>query len=144
MKTNNKGLDLIKSAEGLKLTGYLCPAKVPTVGYGHTGSEVHVGMKISLEQAEKLLVEDIEKRERQIDNTLKVILNQNQYSAVVSFVYNLGIGNLKTSTLLKLINGNPDDPNITAEFKKWNKAGGKVLPGLTKRREAEAKLYFSK
>lgn len=144
MKTNNKGLDLIKNYEGLRLTGYLCPAKVPTIGYGHTGSEVRVGMKISVEQAEKLLVEDIEKRERQIDNTLKVVLNPNQYAAVVSFVYNLGIGNLKTSMLLKLINGNPNDPNITAEFKKWNKAGGKVLDGLTKRREAEAKLYFSK
>ena len=133
--------------EGCRLEAYLCPASVPTIGYGSTyyedGRPVKLGDAITQERADQLfeaIAEDFAKRVRSL---LKIGLNENQFSALVSFTYNVGVANLKKSTLLKKVNINPSDTTITDEFLKWNKAGGKVLAGLTRRREEEAKLYFT-
>ena len=142
MKTNQKGLDVIKSFEGLYLRAYLCPAKVWTIGYGTT-TNVKAGMTISREQAEAFLKDDLAKFERSVLRLVKQPLTDNQFSALVSFCYNVGAGNLEKSTLLKKVNINPKDKLIYNEFLKWNKAKGKVLSGLTRRRKAEADLYFT-
>ena len=147
-KIGTKGLDLIKSFEGLKLKPYLCPAKVPTVGYGSTFYENDKKVKltdpsITEQRASELLLDSLKGFERYVDSYCRDDINQNQFDALVSFCYNLGPANLKSSTLLKKANVNPNDPTIAQEFLKWNKAGGKALKGLTKRRQAEADLYFS-
>jgi len=147
-KIGTKGLELIKSFEGLKLKPYLCPAKVPTVGYGSTFYENDKKVKltdpaITAQRANELLALDLKGFERYADSYCRDDINQNQFDALVSFCYNLGPANLKSSTLLKKVNLNPNDPTIAQEFLKWNKAGGRALKGLTKRRQAEADLYFS-
>ena len=147
-KIGTKGLDLIKSFEGLKLKPYLCPAKVPTVGYGSTFYENDKKVKltdpsITEQRASELLLDSLKGFEKYVDSYCRDDINQNQFDALVSFCYNLGPANLKSSTLLKKANVNPNDPTIAQEFLKWNKAGGKALKGLTKRRQAESDLYFS-
>jgi len=147
-KIGTKGLDLIKSFEGLKLKPYLCPANVPTVGYGSTFYENDKKVKltdpsITEQRASELLLDSLKGFERYVDSYCRDDINQNQFDALVSFCYNLGPANLKSSTLLKKANVNPNDPTIAQEFLKWNKAGGKALKGLTKRRQAESDLYFS-
>lgn len=144
---NKEGLDLIKSFEGLRLKPYLCPALIPTIGYGTTRypNGVKVSLKdpeITKEQAEEYLLHDIKQFELAVDNYCVDSLNSNQFSAVVSFCYNLGQGALKSSTLLKVINKNPNDPQIKKEFIKWVMADRRVLEGLVKRRKAEIDLYF--
>lgn len=140
MKTNQAGIDLIKQFEGCKLQSYLCPAGVPTIGYGSTNG-VTMGMTITEEEAESLLRVDLEKFEKQL-NSLNLKINENQFSALVSFIYNLGFGSFLTSTLRRRIMTNPNEPSIRDEFNKWVRGGGKVLPGLVKRRAAESELYF--
>lgn len=142
MKINQKGLDIIKSFEGCKLMAYLCPAKIATIGYGHTGADVKLGMNITLAQAEKLLQQDLAKFETGVTNLVTSAINENQFSALVSFAYNCGLGNLKSSTLLHKLNVNPKDITIKNEFAKWNKAAGKELAGLSRRRKIESDLYF--
>lgn len=143
MRTGKRGIDLIKGFEGLELVGYLCPANIPTIGYGHTGPEVKVGKAITPDKAVELLAGDLAKFERGVRGVVKSDINQNQFDALVSFAYNCGLGNLYKSTLLKKVNANPDDPTIAKEFQKWTRGGGKILPGLVRRRKAEAALYFS-
>lgn len=147
-KTGTKGIELIKSFEGFSSKPYLCPANVPTIGYGSTryanGQKVTMNDKpISEVEATKLLADTLGQYELAVDAYCIDTINQNQFDALVSFAYNLGNGNLKSSTLLKKVNINPNDPTIKDEFLKWNKAAGKVLSGLTKRRTAEANLYFA-
>ena len=142
MKTGQKGINLIKTYEGLALKAYLCPANVLTIGYGHTGKDVIPDMQINEVTAEQILKRDLEKFEKAVDRLVTSKINQNQFDALVSFTFNLGEGNLKSSTLLKKINVNPSDKSIGAEFLKWNKSGGRVLSGLTKRRASEVDLYF--
>mgnify|MGYP004442585895 FL=1 len=141
MRTSKRGIDLIKKYEGCKLSAYKCPAGVWTIGYGHTGG-VRQGQVITMEQAEEYLKQDLQKFEKGIDG-YGLKLSQNQFDALVSFAYNLGLGNLSSSTLLRKAKKNPMDTSIYNEFLRWNKAGGKVLSGLTKRRTTEAKLYFT-
>lgn len=136
MTTSQAGIDLIKKYEGCKLTAYKCPAGVWTIGYGTTKG-VKSGMTITKEKAEELLKSDVAPIEKQL-NALKINFRQGQFDALVSFIYNLGIGSFNSSTLKKKILAGAPDSEICAEFKKWNKAGGKVLAGLTKRREEEA------
>jgi lysozyme len=142
-KIGKKGIDLIKSFEGLELKSYLCAANVLTIGYGSTGPHVKKGMIITEAKAEKLLVEDLERFVEGVNKAVTSKINQNQFDALVSFAFNLGVGALQKSTLLKKVNANPSDKSIADEFEKWNKAGGKVLKGLVRRREAESDLYFS-
>ena len=146
-KITSKGLELIKSFEGLKLKPYLCSANVPTIGYGNTFYEnkVKVTLKdaaITEQRAVELLAWSLKGFEQYVDSYCIDTISQNQFDALVSFCYNLGPANLKSSTLLKKVNANPNDPTIRAEFLKWNKAGGRALIGLTRRRTAEADLYF--
>jgi lysozyme len=151
MKVTNiseAGLNLIKSFEGLRLKPYKCSAGVPTIGYGNTFYES--GKKVTLadtaiteSRAIELLAWSLKKFEQYVDSYCRDDISQNQFDALVSFCYNLGPANLKSSTLLKKVNKDPNDPTIRAEFMKWNKAGGKALAGLTRRRTAEADLYFS-
>lgn len=147
-KISKRGVDLIKSFEGLRLKPYLCSAKVPTIGYGNTfyenGSKVTLkDQAITEARATELLEWSLRRFEQWVDSYCIDSINQNQFDALVSFCYNLGPANLKASTLLKKVNKDPNDPTIRAEFMKWNKAGGRALAGLTRRREAEANLYFS-
>ena len=146
MKLNKAGADLIKSFEGLRLETYRCSANKETIGYGSTfyedGSPVKMGDKITKERADSLFEKVSDSFAAKVKNCIQKDINENQFAALVSFAYNVGIGNLKSSTLLKKVNANPNDPTIMQEFKKWNRASGKVLAGLTRRREAEANLYF--
>ena len=147
-KLSQKGLELIKQFEGLKLKPYLCPASIPTLGFGNTyypdGTKVKLtDPAITLEKAEELLKFLLVTYEKAVDSFCRDDISQYQFDALVSFCYNLGAGNLQKSTLIKKVNANPLDPTIRAEFMKWNKAAGKVLLGLTRRRTAEANLYFS-
>jgi lysozyme len=148
-KISKKGLDLIKKFEGLKLKPYLCSAGVPTIGYGNTlyenGKKVSLKDTIITEQrATELLSNSLKNLEQHVDSFCRDDINQNQFDALVSFAFNLGPYNLKSSTLLKKVNKNPNDPTIRNEFMRWTKAGGKVLKGLVERRKCEADLYFSK
>ena len=143
-----KGLDLIKEFEGCKLKAYLCPAGKATVGYGATyykdGTKVKLGDTITQEEADELLHWMIENEyESYVKKAVTSKINPYQSDALTSFAYNCGTGNLKKSTLLKKVNNNPSDPTIADEFAKWNKSKGKVLAGLTRRRKAETKLYFT-
>ena len=141
MKTSPKGIALIKEFEGLRLKAYLCPGGVWTIGYGHTAG-VKPGMLISKAQAEEYLKADLIAFERYL-NGLGLALNQNQFDALVSFIYNVGTGNFSNSTLLRKVRANPQDNSIMDEFLRWVYSKGRVLPGLQRRRLAEMKLYFS-
>jgi lysozyme len=140
-KINEAGLNLIKSFEGLRLETYLDAVGVRTIGYGHTGPEVTSGLHIDKSYAEELLRSDIKRFERGVMALVSVALTDNQFSALVSFSFNLGLNNLKNSTLLRKLNSGQ---NIEAanEFPRWNRAGGKILAGLTRRREAEKALFL--
>ena len=139
METSKTGLDLIKHFEGCELYAYKCPAGVWTIGYGHTKG-VEPGMQITEQDAEDMLKEELIEYESYINDLVTVGLNQHQFDAMVSWVYNLGAGNLKASTLLKVLNAG-DYAGVPEQMLRWNKAGGKVLEGLTRRRQAEADLF---
>lgn len=136
----------LKSKEGLKLNAYLCPSNKWTIGYGNTfyedGSKVKKGDTISKNRAEELFENILYQFSKKVKILLKTELNDNQFSALVSFTYNVGIGNFSKSTLLKLVNINPSNPSIKNEFMKWNKSNGRILNGLTIRRQKEADIYF--
>ena len=147
-KTAQKGIDLIKKYEGFMAKAYLCPAGVPTIGYGNTfypnGVKVKMGdPPITEARASEILLTVLTKYEDAVNRYAQKPINQNQFDALVSFTYNLGMGNLRTSTLLKKLNINPADASIAAEFLKWTRANGVVLAGLKRRRTEEAQLYFS-
>ena len=141
MKTSPKGIALIKEFEGLRLKAYQCPGGVWTIGYGHTAG-VKPGMLITKTQAEEYLKADLIAFERYL-NGLGLALNQNQFDALISFIYNVGTGNFSNSTLLRKVIVNPQDNSIMDEFLRWVYSKGRVLPGLQRRRLAEMKLYFS-
>lgn len=142
MHTSQKGLDLIKSFEGLRLSAYKCPADVWTIGYGTTAG-VKPGQTITKERAEELLREDLKRFEGYVDRLVKVPLTQGQYDALVSFVYNLGPDALEKSTLLDQLNLGDYD-SAAEQFGRWVKAGGKTLAGLVRRRAAERALFEAK
>lgn len=144
MKTNRAGIELIKSFEGLELTAYKCPADKWTIGYGHTTAAgppaVKSGMKITAEQAAEILVRDLVAFEAAVMNALRRNPNENQFSAMVSLCYNIGPGAFASSTVVKKFNAG-DAEGAAAAFRLWKKGGGKVLPGLIRRREAEIELF---
>ena len=142
MKTSVEGLALIKKFEGLELEAYKCAAGVWTIGYGHT-KDVQEGDVWSESHADHMLEVELEEFEGYINNNVTVALSQNQFDALVSWVYNLGPANLKASTMLKVLNSG-DYEGVPAQIKRWNKAGGKVLEGLIRRREAEALLFVGR
>jgi lysozyme len=147
-KASKQALELIKKFEGFCSQPYLCPANVPTIGYGATfyedGTKVKVtDPPINEERATQLLMNVLVQYEKAVDTLTRDDITQQQFDALVCFSYNVGIQALKNSTLLKKINSNLLDPDIRTQFLRWNKAGGVILKGLTRRREAEANLYFS-
>lgn len=141
MKASIDAYELIKQFEGLRLEAYLCPAGIWTIGYGHT-SGVSPNSFITIQEADEYLHRDVATIEMQL-NKLNLSLRQCQWDAIVSFVFNVGIGNFRSSTLLAKIRTNPDDNSIMDEFLRWVYANGKVMRGLQKRRLTEMKLYFS-
>ncbi|EMX6369198.1 lysozyme [Enterobacter hormaechei] len=146
MQTSEKGIALIKQFEGCKLTAYQDSVGVWTIGYGWTqpvdGKPIRSGMTIKQETAERLLKTGLVSYESDLSRLVKVGLTQGQFDALVSFTYNLGARSLSTSTLLRKLNAG-DYTGAADEFLRWNKAGGKVLNGLTRRREAERALFLS-
>lgn len=138
---NEKGLALVKKFEGCELEAYLCPANVWTIGYGHTRS-VAMGQIISEAEAEVLLREDLRDAEEAVNRLVQVPINDNQFSALVSFVFNVGRTAFEESTLLRLLNFYNGFEEVAAQFLRWNKAGDEELPGLTRRRHAERTLFL--
>lgn len=146
MVVSDKGLFFCAQFEGLSLTPYLCPAKVPTIGYGTTfyedGTKVRLSdPAITKERALQLLRYHMNHFAQTVDSYTTDAVNQQQFDALVDFAYNLGTNALKGSTLLKKVNLNPSDPAIPVEFSRWVNAGGKRLAGLVRRRAAESILY---
>jgi lysozyme len=148
MKLNNSGYLLITEFEGFSAKPYLCPAKIPTIGYGNTYYSDN--KRVTLLDKEITRAEAFEIFKSVADRFASVVsklvtspLNQNQFNALVSFAYNVGTGNFASSTLLKKVNKNHNDLTIALEFKKWNKVNKKEVAGLTKRRLYEANIYFS-
>ncbi len=142
MKTTESTRVRIKAYEGLRLTTYICPAGVPTIGYGHTGPDVRMGMTITEAKASSLFIRDLEPFESWVSREFPSA-TQGQFDALVSFVYNCGIVRLQRSTLYRKAKLDMSDSTIPCEFKKYVRGGGKVLPGLVKRRAWEAELYQS-
>lgn len=135
-------IELIKHYEGCYIKAYYCPASVLTIGYGHTGKDVKLNQIISNLEAEHLLYLDLAKIEKQLNNySFAKNLKQHQFDALISFIFNLGIGNFNTSTLLKKIELKASMFEIENEFNKWVYANKVKLNGLVKRRKSEAKLY---
>lgn len=148
MNISQKGLNLIKEFEGFSSKPYLCPANIPTIGYGNTyypdGQKVTLKHNPIDELKANEILEYVANKDfgSFINKVVKVALNQNQFDALVSFAYNIGNGNLQNSTLLKKLNSG-DYQGASNEFLRWNKSGGKVLNGLTRRREKERALFLS-
>src|ERR1700740_260318 len=142
MNYSKNGLHLTEQFEGCKLLAYLDQAGVPTIGYGHTRG-VRMGMACTQEQAEAWLLEDAAAAEHAVNSLVSVPLSQDQFDALVDLAFNVGVGNFQRSTLLKVLNsGNFESAAL--EFEKWNRAGGLVRDGLTRRRLAKKDLFFTK
>jgi lysozyme len=135
-----KGLALTQQFEGLRLTAYQDSVGVWTIGYGHTGTDVHPGLSITQQQASDLLMQDVSSAVANVNRLVTIELTQNQFDPLVDFVFNAGPGNFATSTLLRKLNAK-DFPGAAAEFPKWCHAGKIELPGLLKRRQAERALF---
>lgn len=142
MNISEEGLSLIKKFEGCELKSYRCSANVLTIGYGHTKG-VEEDQEITQEEAEEMLVSELGEYEGYINDMVECDLEQHQFDALVAWVYNLGPTNLRSSTMLKRLNSNDLD-DVPNQIKRWDKAGGKVLAGLTRRREAEALMFQNK
>jgi lysozyme len=146
-KPNKATIDLIKSFEGLKLEPYLDSVGVPTIGFGtilyDNGNKVTMNdAPISEERAHELLEWEISQKAASVDKMVSVEINENEFGALVSFAYNLGLGSLRASTLLKLLNAGQDKVSVADQFLRWNKAGGIEVAGLTRRRQAERALFL--
>jgi lysozyme len=140
MNISQNGIDLIQHFEGCRLDAYLDSVGVPTIGYGCT-KDVKLGDSITQEQADVMFLAEISKFEKGVESLVHVDISQNQFDALVSFAYNLGLGSLASSTLLRIINaGSPEA--AADQFLRWDHAGGQQLAGLTARREAERKLFL--
>jgi lysozyme len=149
MRLDENGYKLITGFEGLILKPYLDSVKIPTIGYGNTyysdGKRVTMLDKsITQKEAFEMFKEIADRFAKAVDKNLKVCVSQNSFNSMVSLAYNIGTGAFISSTLLRKVNINPNDPSIAHEFSRWNKAGGKVLNGLTIRRSKESANYFKK
>lgn len=147
LKTSTNGIEFIKKQEGFSAIPYECSAGIVAIGYGSTTYENKKPVLLSdppitEKTANILLIKNVTKYEKWIKKLVKTNINQNQFDALVSLTYNIGIGNIKKSQLLKLVNTDPNEPQIKDEFLKWRKASGKVIKGLELRRQQEAELYF--
>lgn len=139
MKPSQACIELVKKFEGFRPTAYLCPAGVWTIGYGTT-ENVSPGDEVTEQQAEVMLMEDLLEASAAIDRLVTVPLTQEQYDALTSFIYNVGETAFRRSTMLKLLNAG-DYEGAAAQFPRWNRGGGRVLAGLTRRRDAERQVF---
>lgn len=139
MTFTQSAVDIVKRFEGCRLKAYLCPAGKPTIGYGST-ENVQLGMEITQAEANDRLRKDMQAAADGVSKYCKTKLSQNQFDALVSFTYNIGVGRFAGSTLLRLLNSG-DLSGAAAQFPRWNKADGKTLPGLVTRRAAEQALF---
>lgn len=141
---SQNGVNLIKKFEGVRLVSYKAvpTEKYYTIGYGHYGSDVHAGQHITLQQAEEMLKKDLKKYENGVNDVLKVPVTQGQFDSMVSLCYNIGVGGFQKSTLIRLVN-QKNFSGAALEFLKWNKSSGKVLVGLTNRRNLEKNLFLN-
>ena len=142
MNISQEGISLIKKFEGCELEAYRCAAGVWTIGYGHT-KDVKEGNSITKEEAESMLVHELQEYCSDVDIAVKVDLKQNEFDSLVSWTYNLGPTNLNSSTMLRVLNEGKHD-EVPAQMKRWNKASGQVKEGLVRRREAEALMFEGK
>lgn len=142
MKTNDAGIELIKSFEGLKLSTYLDIVGVPTIGFGSTGPDIKLGMTWTEQQCIDRLKKDLQKFEKAILAAVKVPMTSNEFAALVCWTYNVGSGAMSGSTLVKLLNKDTPKTEVADQFMRWNKAGGKEVAGLTRRRKAERELFL--
>ena len=140
MKTSSTGRAFIRDVEGEELTKYRCSAGVPTIGVGHTGPDVKIGMTITKAQSEALLVADLARFEKAVAAAIKVPLTQSQFDALVSLAFNIGADAFSKSTLVRVLNGGYYD-QVGAQLARWNKVDGKPNKGLTARRAREAALF---
>tara|TARA_R110000823_G_scaffold311129_1_gene436409 strand:- start:1003 stop:1452 length:450 start_codon:yes stop_codon:yes gene_type:complete len=147
MKLDINGVNLLAELEGLELQAYKCSAGVWTIGLGNTfyenGGKVKRGDNITKEQAYSLFYLIAAKFEKAINDNVKAEINQKQFNSLFCWVYNIGISAFKKSTLLRILNANPNDGNIAKQFLRWNKIAGVESKGLTNRRIKESSLYFS-
>ena len=145
MRISDKGLDIIKAHEGLRLDAYQDQAGIWTIGYGHAnhGMGVNPSMVITKQEADTLLRQDAQTAENAVNSQITAPLTQSQFDALASWTFNLGGGSLYNSTLKQKVNADPTDSSIYDEFMRWVNAGGQVSNGLVKRRKSEADLYFS-
>lgn len=141
MQVTVEALELIKEFEELRLKAYRCPAGIVTIGYGHTGPDVHIGMTITEDRAEELFAQDIAVFARGVVSLVPTWTTDNQFSALVSFAYNCGLEALEGSTLLKMFR-NGEIVRAANEFVRWNKSRGRILNGLTRRRNAERAIFM--
>ncbi|MES2182156.1 MAG: lysozyme [Pseudomonadota bacterium] len=135
-------LELIKEFEGLRLMAYLDPVGIPTIGYGSTKGVV-LGQRITHDRAVELLLDDCKMRVKHLVTKIKVPVNDHELCAVLSLVYNIGLVGFDNSTLLRKLNAGEHKVDVADEFLRWKRAGGKVLPGLVRRRKAERKLFLT-
>ena len=140
MRISKEGIALIECWEGLRLRAYRCPAGVWTIGYGHTKT-AKAGMVITIRQAEELLLKDVRGFEEAVRDLVIVSLTQNQFDALVSFTFNVGVEAFRKSTMLRLLNERKYK-EAGYQFERWVRAGNKILPGLVARREAEKALFL--
>jgi lysozyme len=148
MKLNNDGYHLITKFEGFSSKPYLCPAKIPTIGFGncyYTNNKkvTLLDKPITEIEAFEMFKSIADKFADKVSKLVTYPINQNQFNSLVSICYNIGVAAFQISTLLKMVNENANNPKIKDQFLRWNKAGGKVINGLTKRRENEVLVYFS-
>lgn len=141
-RINRYMLDFVKQFEGLSLRPYYCPAGLPTIGYGHVMSESENYQKITIEDAENLLMQDLEIAKASVLRNIDRELTENQFTSILSFTYNLGGGALQRSSLRRKINAKEDDL-VPYELNRWIFSRGKILPGLVRRRKIEGELYIS-
>ncbi|MDX2073502.1 MAG: lysozyme [Alphaproteobacteria bacterium] len=141
MKISENGLLLIKRFEGFSATPYLCPAGKLTIGYGHVLAPHLLRGPVTIKEAEKLLLADLAPVEAAINRLVVAPLTQNQFDALCSLTYNIGVGAFAKSTLLRLLNTTNHQPSTTNQFSRWVYGGGKRLAGLEKRRRAEMELF---
>lgn len=143
MRATNEIKKFIKEFEGCRLKAYLCPARVWTIGYGHTGEDVKPGKVITQQEADRLFDNDLKRFEEKLSTLLRELtLPQHQYDALLSFCYNVGLSAFEKSTMLRKLRQGASPDEVATEFARWVNAGGRQLPGLVKRRQREAKIFL--
>ena len=140
-EVSEAGVRLVQEFEGCRLDAYRCPAGIPTIGYGATGPDIRMGMVWTQEQADARLVEDLARFADGVERLVEVDLSDNQFAAIVSFAFNVGLGALRDSTLLRKLNAG-DYEGAADQFPRWARAGGRLMPGLSRRRLAERALFL--